>query len=110
MFLRFLGVTTRDRASSCSGGDKSLPTGDGDEWCSSSLLLLLSELLEVVVVVDGMVLAGANRPGAGLKVGGRGNAAEVGVVVTGNVIFGVMGLYMETGPCPLDLGAALSLT
>jgi hypothetical protein len=113
--LLFLGVTTNDRASSCSGGDKSLPTGEGLELCSSSLLLLL-RLLEAVEVVDEgraaceMAAGGVaccNRPGAGLKVGGSGNAMEVDVVVMG---LGHRGLYMDTGPMAEDLGAALSLT
>ena len=30
--LLFLGVTTRERASSCSGGDRSRLTGEGEEW------------------------------------------------------------------------------
>jgi len=107
--LLFLGVTTSDKASSCSGGDKSdLATGDGDEWCSSSLWLLL--MLPVEVAEDGIGRACCRSPGAGLSVGGRGNADDVGMVVTGVVIFGVVGLYMDTGPRPEDRGAERSLT
>ena len=44
--------------------------------------------------------------------GGSGNAPdEVGVLVVAGVrIFGVVGLYMETGPMPVDRGAARSRT
>ena len=108
--LLFLGVTTRERASSCSGGDKSRPTGDGDEWCSSSLWLLLRLLDVVEAGCGGIDGACCKSPGAGLNVGGSGNADDVGMVVIEEVIFGVVGLYMETGPMPVDLGADRSLT
>ena len=52
-----------------------------------------------------------NKPGAGRKVGGRGNADEVEDAddVVGVLIFGT-GLYMDTGPITFDRGAARSLT
>ena len=70
---------------------------------------MLLRLLEVAE--DGMIGACCNSPGLGLKVreGGRGNAEDVGMVVTG-VLRGVVGLYMETGPRPVDRGAERSLT
>ena len=109
--LRFLGVTTKLKASSCSGGLRGRPPreglGDDDTWPSVSLS---SKLLLVggVGVAEDMPEAAWRRPGAGRREGGSGN--DDAEVVMGGVAPLVRGLYMDTGLVPVPLGAALSLT